>query len=262
MMKGSLVHPIIDLGLRRITQGFGENPAMYERFGLKGHPGIDYGVSAGTPIRAVATGVAKEVFNDPTGYGLYIKLVHEWGESLYAHLSVQMVQLQERVSAGQVIGISGNTGNSTGAHFHFGLRVDPYSRDDGYKGFTDPLPYLRADGQPEEIGLLARIITAEARGEPIVGKLAVAWVVMNRVARKNRWGDTITQVITQPYQFAQPAVQVNEVALAVAQLVVAGYTKDPVEGATHFHATSVTPSWAPKIQRIRQIGRHIFYKEL
>src|SRR5690606_35365982 len=50
----------------------------------------------------------------------------------------------QHVGPGQRLGTSGNTGNSTGPHLHFGLRVAPFDRKDGMGGFTDPLPYLQA----------------------------------------------------------------------------------------------------------------------
>ncbi len=124
------------------TQNFGENPQDYARFGLKGHNAIDFGLSEGTPVFAAADGVVVEVRDDPTGFGFYIKLIHPWGESLYGHLSRQTVQEGQPVKAGQPLGCSGNTGNSTGAHLHFGIRVNPYSRADGWAGYCDPSPYL------------------------------------------------------------------------------------------------------------------------
>ena len=142
-----LVHPIIDPQFRKVTQVFGINEQNYGHLivggvHLKGHNGIDFGTPVGIPIRAVADGVAVEVLNDAEGYGLYIKVVHPWGESLYAHLSKQLIKQGEAVRQGQTIGITGNTGYSTGPHFHFALRVNPYNRSDGFGGYSDPSPYL------------------------------------------------------------------------------------------------------------------------
>ena len=96
----------------------------------------------GTDILAVDSGVVIEVYNDTDGYGKYVKIMHMWGESLYAHLSEQLVSVNDTVSGGQLIGKSGNTGNSTGPHLHFAMRLNPYSRSDGWDGFIDPSPYL------------------------------------------------------------------------------------------------------------------------
>jgi murein DD-endopeptidase MepM/ murein hydrolase activator NlpD len=133
----------LPVGIGHLTQGFGENPASYARFGLKGHNGMDWGVSQGTAVLAVDTGTVREVATDAGGYGNYVKLLHAWGQSLYGHLSVQGVQVGQTVTAGQQIGLSGNTGNSTGPHLHLGIRVNPDNhRDDGWAGYTDPARYL------------------------------------------------------------------------------------------------------------------------
>jgi hypothetical protein len=143
----TLVHPVSDPIYRYVTQGWGLRPEFYGRYRvdgvpLKGHNGIDYGTPVGSNILAVDRGRVVEVANDVNGYGLYVKLVHDWGESLYAHLSVQLVTVGTTVSPGQIIGKSGNTGNSSGPHLHFGMRVAPFNRKDGWGGYTNPAPYL------------------------------------------------------------------------------------------------------------------------
>jgi hypothetical protein len=130
----------IDKGYR-ISQYFGENPANYAQFGLLGHNGIDFACPVGTRVYSCATGVVREVAYDAKGYGNYIKIEHSWGESIYAHLSAFHVKVNESVGI-QGIGLSGNTGNSTGPHLHFGIRIKPYSRLDGWNGHSDPYPYL------------------------------------------------------------------------------------------------------------------------
>lgn len=131
-----------------ITQTFGSRPEAYARFNLLGHNGLDFGCPTGTPVVAVDGGAVVEAANDPAGYGRYIKLRHDWGESLYAHLAHQLVKVDEPVASGTTIGLSGNSGHSTGPHLHFGIRVPPYFRDDGWGGFSDPLPHLTPREHP------------------------------------------------------------------------------------------------------------------
>ena len=129
-------------GIYYITQIYGVNAAAYAKFGLKGHNGIDYGLPVGTPLFAASDGVVREAENDPGGFGLYVKIAHAWGETICAHMSRQDVANGQTLKQGAPLGLSGNTGNSTGAHLHFGLRISGYSRADGWQGYCDPAPYL------------------------------------------------------------------------------------------------------------------------
>jgi hypothetical protein len=150
-----LTHPIADPALRVASQVFGVNPDRYAKFGMAGHNGVDFAVPGGTPIGAVAQGQVVESQLDAVGYGEYVKLRHAWGESLYAHLKTRKVDPGDSINAGQVVGTSGNTGNSTGPHLHFGLRVNPYKRGWPFDGYSDPLPYLEGKTQP--VNVLAAI---------------------------------------------------------------------------------------------------------
>lgn len=143
-----------------ISQRFGANPARYARFGLRGHNGVDFAVPVGTPVMAADGGRVVGSSFDGSGYGELVKIGHEWGTSYYAHLSEQQVRVGDEVTAGQVIGLSGNTGNSTGPHLHFEIRPDGVGRGNGYNGAVDPWPYLTAAdseddgdeaGQPEVV---------------------------------------------------------------------------------------------------------------
>lgn len=164
-----LVHPVADPAYRTITQRFGERPDYYRQFAvdgvaLKGHNGVDFGTPEGTPIVPVDEGTVVEAANDPEGYGLYVKLRHAWGESLYAHLSSIRVTVGEPVAQGApFLGVSGNTGNSTGPHLHFGLRVNPFDRRDGWGGFVDPLPYLQQDHATQPAQDVVEIVREAAR---------------------------------------------------------------------------------------------------
>lgn len=76
--------------------------------------------AANTPILAAKGGVVKVSKDMTTSYGKWIEIQHDDGtRSRYAHMNQRMVQVGERVKAGQQIGKMGSTGNSTGNHLHF-----------------------------------------------------------------------------------------------------------------------------------------------
>lgn len=108
-----------------VTQRFGQNVTEYlDAFGSQGHNGLDIGASAGTPIVAMAAGVVAYTGIDPA-YGNYVRLWHEALRlhSFMAHLEKFMVQTGEQVKQGQQIGTMGSTGNSTGPHLHWEIRL-------------------------------------------------------------------------------------------------------------------------------------------
>jgi len=130
-------------GSQRLTQGFGERPEVSRaRFGLPGHNGIDWGLPVGTPVLAVDAGKVIVRHTSATGFGRYIKLQHSWGQSLYAHLDEFQVEIGDEVERGQRVGLSGDSGFSTGPHLHFGIRISPYSKSDGWYGYTNPHRFL------------------------------------------------------------------------------------------------------------------------
>ena len=139
-------------GTFRMSQGFGGNAAFYGQFSydgvpLKGHNGLDFAIPNGTEIVAVDDGTVMEIGFEANGFGNYVKLRHRWGESLYAHLESKKVKETDAVKAGDVVGLSDNTGASTGPHLHFGIRLNGYSRKDGWGGFSNPEPYLSGKEQ-------------------------------------------------------------------------------------------------------------------
>lgn len=174
----ALAHPIADPAKRIVSQRFGENPADYARFGLAGHTGIDFAVPEGTAVVAVDAGEVLEA-GALDDYGLYIKLRHPWGESLYAHLSSIRASHGEVVARGVPIALSGNTGNSTGPHLHFALRVFPYTRNNEWNGFSDPAAYLLntqpAPAPQPSIDVLAAIKAAAQ-------EFGVGWQLLASVA--------------------------------------------------------------------------------
>ena len=102
---------------RRITSNFGA------RWGRR-HQGLDIKVYTGDTIRAAFSGKVRIVRYEGRGYGKYVVIRHANGlETLYGHLSKQLVKENEEVRAGEPIGLGGNTGRSTGSHLHFETRL-------------------------------------------------------------------------------------------------------------------------------------------
>ena len=88
----------------------------------RGHHGVDIRLRTGEPIHAAFGGTVR-IASRMGGYGNCIVLRHPNGlETLYGHLSKINVKLGQQVTAGEVIGLGGNTGNSTGPHLHFECR--------------------------------------------------------------------------------------------------------------------------------------------
>lgn len=87
------------------------------------HNGIDVKVYIGDTIRAAFGGKVRMVKYERRGYGKYVVIRHDNGlETIYGHLSKQLVNEDQYVEAGEVIGLGGNTGRSTGSHLHFETR--------------------------------------------------------------------------------------------------------------------------------------------
>lgn len=126
MSSDSLDKPFIlplDAGTYRRTCNYG--PRTHPVFHRPDfHTGVDLGASEGTPIYAAGDGVI-ELQNDNTGYGLLTVVRHENGlVSYYAHQSRRRKNIGDRVTAGDLIGDVGKTGNVTGPHLHFEIRTN------------------------------------------------------------------------------------------------------------------------------------------
>lgn len=116
---------------RRITATFHDPTYPYRN--LFEHSGVDFGVKQGTPVKAAEAGYVAQVGLGTKWYGNYIMIIHNNNLStLYAHLSSVNVKADQYVTQGQLIGLSGNTGFSSGPHLHFevrsnGVPVDPFN---------------------------------------------------------------------------------------------------------------------------------------
>lgn len=121
----------------------------------------------------------------------------------------------------------------------------------------------------EDVELLALLIAGEADGEELAGQVAVACVPVERL-RRGRWGATLKDVMLQPYQFStfndghwERFTHRIDYHRRLARLAMERLLNSPTPGATHYHAASMTPSWAhsSKMQMVGQLGRHVFYRE-
>lgn len=156
---------------------------------------------------------------------------------------------------------------------------------------------MRLDWMPPEMRTLVEQATesqrvagtlwAEARSEPVQGIIAVANVIRNRSRQPQRFGASISDVVTRPWQFScwHPkggprnyerllklmeqfiaGKQITDLAvrecIGIAQLMLGDYLRDHVKGAVHYHALSKDgsrPDWALGQTPCAQHGTHVFY---
>lgn len=130
---------------------------------------------------------------------------------------------------------------------------------------------------PSEVACLAMNIYFEARGEPLEGRIAVAWVTLNRV-RSKQYPDTVCEVVWQKNwssgvgrdvaQFSWTLDTVSNVptrektwarALRLARKVYAGQVRNNARDATYYHANRIQPWWARHYQKVATVGKHTFY---
>jgi len=132
----------------QIASGFGYrvHPVFKtERF----HAGIDFTGAIGTPIYATGNGVVERADSESSGYGLCVQIKHGFGYlTLYAHMSKILVRPGQKVRRGQVIGLLGNTGLSTGPHCHYEVHRNGEP--------VNPIAYFLANLSPEEYTKITR----------------------------------------------------------------------------------------------------------
>jgi len=132
-----------------ITQWYGINPQWYAPFGLPGHEGLDMRSLNGTPIYAMAAGEVIRVETNPSSgpYGIHVRLKHVVGgeeyRTIYAHFQSPSVAVGDKVSAGQTVGLSDNTGNSSGPHLHITVKhIGKGSPWMNTGNIVNPVPYM------------------------------------------------------------------------------------------------------------------------
>lgn len=123
----------------------------------------------------------------------------------------------------------------------------------------------------QDFQCLARNIYHEARGEPRMGKLAVAQITLNRV-QTGTWGKSVCQVVYAPSQFSwtgqpnkrriKPQGADWDESVRVAQAFLAGERVRRLEASTHFHSQSIRPpGWTRQMRLAQQVGQHIFFHD-
>jgi len=116
----------------RLTGKFGELSPVRN---MQPHSGIDLAMSENTTLRSIADGVVDRVYDGTgaIGKGLSVQMP-DGTRTIYGHMNEVKARIGEHVNAGDIVGLSGNTGNSTGPHLHFGMK-------DASGHVIDPTPH-------------------------------------------------------------------------------------------------------------------------
>lgn len=171
---------------RRITSKFGYR---WRRM----HNGLDIKVNTGDTIVAAFDGKVRVVKYERRGYGRYIVIRHYNGlETVYGHLSKQLVEEDQVVKAGEVIGLGGNTGRSTGSHLHFetrllGVAINPALMFDfpNQDIVADTYTFKRRGGGNAKQAATAGAYYRVKRGDTLSGIAATKRVSINTLCKLN-----------------------------------------------------------------------------
>jgi hypothetical protein len=167
-----MIHPVNYLP----SQDFGDNPTsglpashwIIQQFGNyqpDGHTGVDYPCPVGTPVKAVAAGVVRHAgwmggsyadnpwWIQPSFAGYVYVVDHGAFIGIYGHCmdGAAKVSAGQQVSEGQVLGLSGNTGASTGPHLHFEVLPDQYILNSFMSGRVNPSRYIVGSVTPQSV---------------------------------------------------------------------------------------------------------------
>lgn len=164
------------------------------------HNGLDIKVYIGDTIRAAFDGKVRIVNYERRGYGKYVVIRHDNGlETIYGHLSKQIAVVDQYVKAGDVIGLGGNTGRSTGSHLHFETRflgevINPEFLFDFPKQDIVSDSYLFVRGANRYASQRDRTIAAVKAGQRIPSSSTESGTIRYH---KIRSGDTLGRISRQ-----------------------------------------------------------------
>ncbi|MGP9643299.1 MULTISPECIES: peptidoglycan DD-metalloendopeptidase family protein [unclassified Halomonas] len=147
-------------GSYRLSSGFNPRRKHPVTGRISPHNGTDFAMPIGTPVTAPANGRVEKIANHPAA-GRYIIIRHDNGyRTRYLHLSRQLVSQGQRVTMGERIALSGNTGRSTGPHLHYEVIVN-----------NSPVNAMTID-LPENMGLNGdTLIAFQRQAEPMLAAL-------------------------------------------------------------------------------------------
>lgn len=229
---GSWVRPVRG---GRVTNTFGRPNSRYE---AGHHTGVDYAVPRGTPVYAASGGTVVSV-SSGGAYGNRVEIAHAgkvW--TLYAHLSGTRVRRGQRVTAGQLIGLSGATGNVTGAHLHFEVRAG----SNAYRSTVNPMSYLNGATTPT-----GRIDTAQA----------LTSVVPAEVMEPSEQ-DALSFIGFKPYVYTSPVSLYGPTIIPGTEVSVPGVGADVPGLGTMAFATEGEPEQEPvetNLDAVDQLGQ-------
>lgn len=122
------------LDMSKLRYYYGHTEAYTRETGRPFHEGLDFDYIY-EPLPSTINGTAQVMPFNPGGYGNWVKIVQGAMEVIYAHLSKHTLKTGQKVKIGDIVGISGNSGFSTGPHLHYEMRWNGRHRD--------PLPWLK-----------------------------------------------------------------------------------------------------------------------
>ena len=106
------------------------------------HQGLDFGIEVGTPVKSTMSGTVTYAGWNNEGYGNLVIVDNGNYQTYYGHLDSIPVSVGQQISSGDVIGLSGNTGNSTGPHLHYEIRSNGEPINPTYYTFGKVSEYL------------------------------------------------------------------------------------------------------------------------
>ena len=122
-LKIPSINPLNPRNIKRISSSFGKRFHPIDKR-YKTHHGIDIASNIGTTVHAAADRVVEKISYLKTGYGKSVTIKHSFGfETRYAHMAIiTVLRKGQKVNRGEIIGMVGSTGRSTGNHLHYEIR--------------------------------------------------------------------------------------------------------------------------------------------
>lgn len=121
-----------------------------------------------------------------------------------------------------------------------------------------------------ECSKMAEALVYEARGESLLGSVAVGYVIVERTKNPTKWPKTVRGVVAQKAQFSyttkrqkvKPKPEDWERAYITSYQILHGEVKNPIGKSDHYHTLKVRPKWARNMQYVATVGSHKFYRDI